>query len=220
MPNHFATQFAVTAVAHRKPDSVYVGFCNDSNTLKRVSGFLQTLDGVYKFVDPIMGDNGKLYPVFNNDYVQTMKNAVRGADCITPNVTEACLLVGVDYDSLRTVGCSAALEKCMTTFADFVDQVGVNSAVITGVDCGKRIANIVLLRGVAPFVVFNDRVKGIFSGTGDVFSSVLLGKLLNGVSLADSVDCAANFVQQSLVSTQCEDKRFGTEFCRVLDKLN
>lgn len=222
LPNDMTEAFARSVASRRTPDAVYVGFCNNSATLRGVVGVLndQSCTAAFKLVDPVMGDNGKLYPVFDTEYVAEMKAVVGFADCITPNVTEACLLTDVDYAELAAhIGRESFADDCARTFADFLDKVGCRSAVITGVDCGSRIANIVLEQGKQPVVLTNGRVQGVFSGTGDVFSSVVTGALLADLPLDIATYKAAEFVKTALWETQCDDRRFGVEFCRVIDRL-
>ena len=49
-------------------------------------------DGAKVIIDPVFGDNGKLYPGFDLSYVEEMKKLLKHADVILPNVTEACFL--------------------------------------------------------------------------------------------------------------------------------
>lgn len=208
-------------VSHRMPDAVYVGFCASTKLLAEVTREVAALpNDVLKFVDPIMGDNGALYPVFDADYVAAMKTLVRGAYCISPNLTEACLLAGVDYAELISHQDEPAfLARCGKVFQNFCDVTGVQNAVITGIVCGKLLGNIVLQRGEPTQYVTNDRVLTNYSGTGDAFSSALLGELLCGASLVTATQIAANFVGKAASLTKCDDRRFGVEFCRVLDLL-
>lgn len=202
----------------RAPDAVYVGFCNKTETLRVVCRVLSRTSGAFVVVDPIMGDNGKLYPVFGKAYAEQMKIAVKYADCITPNVTEACLLCDLDYTAFSSFGTPAFARDCKTTFADFLQKVGVKSAVITGIDCGTAIANLVLTQqGTA--VVTNEKVPTTFSGTGDVFSSVLTATMLQGKSAEEATQIAADFVMDAAKATECSDRRFGIEFGRVLSRL-
>ena len=220
--NERVAEFAANLMRYRKPDAVYVGFCNDTATLKDVADVVANLvseDGVFALVDPIMGDNGKLYPVFDAEYVAQMKQIVSFADCITPNLTEACLLADVNYAELishrneRTF-----LAHCGKVFCDFLAKIGCKSAVITGVECGALIGNIVLDGDKTSFVT-NERVDVTYSGTGDVFSSVIAGLLCNGYKLNTATQVAANFVEKAASATACTDRRFGIEFARVLDLL-
>ena len=220
--NGRAAEFAANLMKNRKPDAVYVGFCNDTATLKGVADVVRNLvrdGGVFALVDPILGDNGKLYPVFDGAYVRQMKEIVKYADCITPNLTEACLLADVDYAELTShKGEPTFLAHCGKVFADFLAKVGCKTAVITGIECGGLIGNVVL-NGDNLSYVTNERVDVTYSGTGDVFSSVITGLLCNGYKLTAATQVAANFVEKAARATACPDRRFGVEFARVLDLL-
>ena len=55
--------------------------------------------GALRIVDPVMGDNGKLYAGFDDDFPMEMRKLVNGADIILPNMTEAALLLGIPYQA-------------------------------------------------------------------------------------------------------------------------
>ena len=213
-------QCVADITAQRKPHACYVGFCTDVNLLQQVAQVAQNLEDCYLFVDPILGDNGALYSVFNQQYVQEMKNLVQKAQCISPNLTEACLLADVNYQQLISHSNEPTfLAFCGKTFQNFLQQTGAQNAVITGVECGELVGNIVLEKGKAVRYVTSERVPINFSGTGDAFSSVLLGELLNGCGLVTATEIASDFVSKAATLTQCSDRRFGVEFSRVLNNL-
>ena len=219
--NGNVVEFTERLLANRKPDAIYVGFGNDTALLEGITSVVSEIltENVYLLVDPIMGDNGKLYPVFDSEYLAAMKRIVRLAHCITPNLTEACLLSGKDYKELISHKDEATfLATCGEIFADFLSVTGAQSAVITGIECGKLIGNVVL-DGSGRHFVTNERVNVTYSGTGDVFSSVVLGELLNGYSLLSATQVAANFVEKAARQTSCSDRRFGVEFAKVIDLL-
>ena len=206
-------------LANRMPNAVYVGFCMDSAILCEVCAALEQVRDGFVFVDPIMGDNGSLYSIFDVEYVKNMKRAVRNADCISPNLTEACLLADVDYTKLIAHKSEPAfLSTCGKAFENFLAVTGAKSAVITGIECGEIIGNVVLEGNTVRYVT-NERVPVNYSGTGDVFSSVLLGELLQGKSTFDATLLAANFVCAAAKNTECRDRRFGVEFCKVMHLL-
>lgn len=220
-PNAELPQCVADIRGNRLPDAVYVGFCVNADILEQVTQAVRDLSGSFVFVDPIMGDNGALYSVFDKPYVQKMKNIVRFAQCVTPNLTEACLLADVDFDELISHRDEPAfLAVCGKAFENFLAKTGAGSAVITGVVCGKLIGNIVLERKQSPRFVTNDRVPINFSGTGDLFSSVICGELLNGCNLLRATEIAADFVYKAAAFTDCSDRRFGVEFAKVLRLLN
>ena len=166
-----------------------------------------------------MGDNGRLYPVFDDGYVSAMKAVVRQADCITPNLTEACLLADVDYGEIVSHEKRTLLSQILRRqIMRFLNKVGSKQAVITGVRCGGLLGNIVLDGSQTSFVT-NERTDVDFSGTGDAFSSVVLGELLNGVSLKRAAVIAAQFVGNAAKLTERTDRRFGVDFCKLLDTL-
>ena len=215
------TEFTSRLLANRMPDSIYVGFGNDNGILKAITDIVSDFASkdVYTLVDPIMGDNGALYPVFDDEYLCGMKRLVSYAHCITPNLTEACLLSGVDYIELTSHKHEPTfLATCGEIFSDFLTKTGAKSAVITGIECGKLIGNIVL-DGDKRYFVTNERVEVSYSGTGDVFSSVVLGSLLNGHNLLTATQVAANFVEKAARQTVCSDRHFGIEFSKVIDLL-
>ena len=219
--NDGVREFADRLLANRTPDVIYVGFGNDNGILQAITGVVSGFANkdVYLLVDPIMGDNGKLYPVFDDDYLSNMKRLIPYAHCVTPNLTEACLLADVDYHELSARKHEPTfLATCGEIFSNFLDKTGAKSAVITGIECGKLIGNIVL-DGVNRYFVTNERVEITYSGTGDVFSSVVLGELLNGHSLLTATQVAANFVEKAARATTCTDRRFGVEFSKVIDLL-
>ena len=82
--NNDTVDFARRICANAKADAFYVGFCNDTATLQGVQTVVTDVLGkdTYLFVDPIMGDNGRLYPVFDGGYVSAMKAVVRQACCV------------------------------------------------------------------------------------------------------------------------------------------
>lgn len=221
LPNVKIGEFSQSVSAHISPDAAYVGFCSDNATLKAVdaavSGVLRPKK--YLFVDPIMGDNGRLYPVFDGEYVETVKRIVKKADCISPNLTEACFLYDVDYAELTKMESRPDfLSECGKVFSGFLDKVGCKSAVITGIKCGKYLGNMVL-DGHSVRYVTNERSDVDFSGTGDLFSAVLLGEMLKGLPLAECAVIAADFVGKSARLTERTDRRFGVDFCKVLSEL-
>ena len=211
---------AQSVTANRTPDAVYVGFCKDCDIANQVAEAVSQLrkDVELVVVDPILGDNGKLFPVFDNDYLQAVRKLCRFADIVTPNLTEACLLADIDYAQLIShKGEPTFLATCGKVFENFCQAVGCRSAVITGVSCGQLVGNVVLEDGV--HYVTNEHLPVDYSGTGDLFSSVICGEVLNCHTVLQATQVSANFVQKSIQATTCPDRRFGTDFAKVIDLL-
>ena len=80
-------------------DALYAGYLGDKkhfDIVKQIKRELLNKDGLF-FLDPVMGDNGKLYPAFNDEYVSLMRDLIKEADIIVPNLTEASLLTNIEY---------------------------------------------------------------------------------------------------------------------------
>ena len=202
-------------------DAIYTGFLTSLAQLEAVKQAVTDFlpKDASLFVDPIMGDNGKLYPLYNDEYVNQMKDLVKGATCITPNLTEACLLCDVDYTALVAQSeVDGYLGVVAKTFEGVLHTLGVKSAVITGVEMPNMIANVVVEDGGVRFVT-NDRCSIKYSGTGDVFASVLISTLLRGSTLYQATCLASSFVYNSIVDTPWDDRRFGINFTNQLRKL-
>lgn len=173
-------------------DSIYSGFLASATQIEIVS---QLIDDFSEnrpliLVDPVMGDEGKLYSVYNEQMQERMKVLVGKADIITPNYTEACFLLGRPFQS--TVELPALLEPWLCELAD----MGPARIVVTGVPLtDQRVANLSYDRQSNQFSYNTSKlVPARYPGTGDVFASVLLGSLLHGSSLAASVERAGSFV--------------------------
>ncbi len=213
--------FVSHVAANTQLDAIYTGFLTSTGQLQAVKQAVADFlpQGASLFVDPIMGDNGKLYPLYDADYVSRMKDLVKGARCIMPNLTEACLLCGVDYEGLIASSDKAGyLSVVAKAFDGMLDKLGVQSAVITGVEMPEMIANVVVERTGVRFVT-NDRCPIKFSGTGDVFASVLIATLLRGSTLVQATSLASSFVYNSILDTKWDDRRFGINFTNQLRKL-
>ena len=173
--------------------------------------------GALVLVDPVLGDNGALYHSCSRETVTRMRSLAGKADVLTPNLTELCALTGADYDETagdiaRSGGVQPALELARKLRAETGAKIAV-----TGVSVGSTLCNISLDEN-GEGVTSNEKIGGCFSGTGDIFSSVLFGSLLMGGDLQGSVKRAGDFVTAAIKNTvgSGEDPRYGVRFEGVL----
>lgn len=173
-------------------DCIYSGFLASEQQIDVVCSFIDEFSQSVPLVlvDPVMGDDGKLYSTYTPKMQEQMKTLIKKADIITPNYTEACFLLGESYqeegyDSHR-------MKEWLIRLADF----GPAIVVMTGVPLVKeKILNIGYDRNTASFwEVPVDRIPARYPGTGDIFASVLVGGLLKGKSLPIAMKLAADFV--------------------------
>lgn len=182
--------------------SGYLGSIDQIDMVRSVKDdFLK--EGGTMIVDPVMGDNGKMYAHFDDKFVQEMKGLCRCADVIVPNLTEACLLADMDYgDVCAAENYREVLDKLKklcprpsVTGCDVADGKGTRSAVFYTDGNGKD------------KVYSTEKIGGPFHGAGDVYASALVGCLARGVREDDAVKLAADFTKNSIAQT----KEDGTE---------
>lgn len=170
------------------------------------SGFLASLrqlDYVKRFVaafragnplvlvDPVMGDYGKLYRTFKPEVAEGLRGLLDVADILTPNLTEACILADIPYRTDMS-------DREVFDLAARLCVPHARAAVISGIPRGGDLFNFVYSREHGEETVSVPKIGGDRSGTGDVFSTVILGELLNGRTMAESVRRAAGFVAASV----------------------
>ncbi len=177
-------------------DAIYSGFLADADQIALVEEAIQRFskqDGLI-VVDPAMADDGKLYPVFKPDIVTEMKHLISHATVITPNFTEACLLLDIPYPK------EAPSNKTTLQLCQQLSDNGPKSIVITSVpstdDTIKIVSYDANTASYDECVV--SRIPFSTCGTGDLFTSVLTGSLLNGMTLHHAVQKAADFLAYAI----------------------
>ena len=172
-------------------DWIYSGFLGSEAQLSSVQAFFTAQQRANPacriLLDPVMGDDGRMYSTYNQAMCDAVRRLTAQADVITPNVTEACLLTDTPYhgEELHTAEAVALAEKLMT--------LGCGAAVITGIVRDEIICNLTYFDGKPEFSAVH-RTKRIFSGTGDLFASVLCGGLAKGRPLHEAVLTAERFL--------------------------
>ena len=177
-------------------DALYSGFFANAEQISKIAEFISFYrkSKPLVLVDPVMADNGKMYATCTNELLQQMQKLVSMATVATPNVTEACLLTGTDYGEWEQA--ENKIERCYCMAKQLVNA-GCKQVVITGVRTDdQNILNIVYDGENEPTYSATQLVPAGFSGTGDVFASVLCGCLIKGLSLYDAVKTSARFLYQ------------------------
>lgn len=201
-----------------KMDAVYTGYLGSFEQLTLVRGLIQDFRGpnTVVLVDPVMADNGKLYPLFTMDFVAGMKTLCGTADIIVPNLTEASLMLGQEY---RESYDPAYIETMLKKLA----SIGPRKVVLSGVsfEDGKLGAAAYDSTTDTVSYYFAERVDGYYHGTGDVFGSALLSAVMNGFSLADSIRVAVEYTVGAIRRTKAAgtDIRYGVDFENEIPNL-
>lgn len=161
--------------------------------------------GTLYLCDPVLGDNGKIYRGFTEKTIAGLKRLAKRADIITPNLTEFCLLTDTDLAAVKE-----KLQNPEAAFLYLQKQAEIfprQKIIITGIhlqEKGKdKIANLILENGCCTPAV-SDHLGGSYSGTGDLLAAVLLGGLLQGHPLTETVIRAGQFISRAIRDAQKE----------------
>lgn len=177
-------------------DAISTGFMVSPTQASMIANYCsrEREKGTKIFVDPIMGDEGHLYNGLTERTVEGMRKLVSHADCMVPNYTEAALIAGEPFkeDGLSWVAMKSLLGK--------LHRLGKGSVVITSakVDGNDAVAGFDSGRGEFFLRTF-DMIPVRFPGTGDIFSAIFMGNVMDGISMMDSVDRAMMAVRQMIV---------------------
>lgn len=202
-------------------DAIYTGYLGSSKQIGIISELFKTFKTKNNFilVDPVMGDNGKLYSGFDQTFADEMALLCKNADVIVPNLTEASFMLHTPYIA------SGYDEEYIKDLLKKLCELGVKTAVLTGVSPkGKE-----NLLGVYAFnsetdeyfSYYREKLPESFHGTGDVFASSLCGALITSNDLYSALKTAVDFTVLSIQKT-VENKShnwYGVDFESALPYL-
>ena len=188
--------------------SAYLGEVRHVDYVLEMKDKLLNKDGLF-LVDPVMGDNGKLYPAFNDDYVKAIIKLVEKADIIIPNLTESCFLANTPYKE----------EYDETYIKDLLyklKKIGAKKVIITGVAYDKDSIGIAMLDKEYSYFK-HEKISKSYHGTGDIYTSVFLASYLKTGIIEKSVELAADMVVKSIKNTLDDNNHnYGVKFESVL----
>lgn len=175
---------------------IYSGFLGSAAQIALVSDFIAAFrrPDTLVVVDPVLGDDGALYDTMDEDMVREMRGLVARADVITPNFTELLLLAGESY---RLEASDREIRGWMRSLA----ESGPRIVLVTSVPAGLKNQTQVWAydRERAHFCqVACEYIPVSYPGTGDIFTSVLTGRLLQQWPLEEAIADAAAFVAQAI----------------------
>ena len=189
---HMAPYIEQWKALNLKFAGILTGYLGSPEQIAIVKDFLRAFKNPDTVVvmDPVMGDNGCLYPSYSPLLADKMKELVPYADILTPNLTEACFLTKTPYKN--DLNMQILSEICLK-----LTEMGPKKVVISGVERGESLENYIFEDGKIT-VITEHKVGPNRAGTGDVFSSILAADLVNGLSLEDAVRHAAAFIAKVL----------------------
>lgn len=212
-----------------KLDSIYTGFLANEEQIAIIEEFILKFkdENTLTLVDPVFGDDGELYSSCTVGMVEQMRSLCSLGDAIVPNLTEACMLCGREYKDTSEMPPSE-LKAYISELLYDLSKFGAKRVAITGIvtDKSSNVATAGLdlsdkSLDTSPFYVTLHREGGSYPGTGDLFASVLLGKMLGGAPFAKAVAVASAFVRDVIAVSEKYDtpKRDGVALEPCLYKL-
>lgn len=198
-------------------DAISTGFIASERQARIVSQYCleQAQRGTTIYVDPIMGDEGKLYNGVTPTTIQSMREMIAVAHLTFPNYTEACYLTGTDY---RPEGVSREVARQLL---NGLREIGAKSALITSIRVDGQ-TSVVGYNDITGqfFLLPYTEIPVHFPGTGDIFSAILIGHLLNGEPLKQSTRQAMDNLYQLIdLNKDNADKNRGIPLERYLGIL-
>ena len=202
---------------HLRFEAIYAGFLGSADQIDCVAEAakrLKATDGL-TLIDPVMGDNGKVYDTYTPEMCTRMRELCAIADIITPNTTEAAILLDRDPYS-KPNSADEAWEWLRALRARYGAQV-----VLTGLDFAPGRVGSGCLSGESGALSLHRRIDRYYPGTGDLFASVMLGAMLNDMPLEDACELAGEYVKDCIAYTMAQqtDPMHGVQFEKVLPRL-
>lgn len=187
---------------------IYSGYLTGPVQIDFVESFIQAFreDETFLLVDPVMGDNGRVYGIYSDELLQKMKKLTVKANMITPNLTEACLLADVDYEGLTAAYVNGALLEEAAEIGRWLRQDASveQEVIITGIRVEEDNTYYMYNLAVTEDGVYTERQRLFdrsFSGTGDLFASAMCGLKLSGHSTHKAMEIAGGFIYKSIEDT-------------------
>lgn len=199
-------------------DAIYTGYLGTEEEIDTVIDIIARFrnEKTLVFVDPAMGDNGKLYPAFNEAYAKKNASLCAIADIADPNLTEASYLTGKPYQETWS---EQEIKDMLLALAD----IGTKMPILTGVSLsdGKTGAMGYDTATHTFFSYQNDRIPAAYHGTGDIFSSVLAGAFVLGMDRVAAMKIAADYTAQTIAETLKNPEKpwYGVDFESVIPSL-
>ena len=177
-------------------DAIYTGYLGSETQIGIVESIADSLltRGGKLLVDPAMADGGRLYPAFDEAFVNRMKALAFRSDILLPNLTEACFLTGLPYKETSE---RAYLDSVL----DALHQNGAKTVVLTGVSDDPETTGVFVSTPDERKCYHHRRIPGGCHGTGDIYASAFTGAYLRGHSVYDAAVIAADYTVACIEDT-------------------
>lgn len=176
-------------------DGILTGFFGSKEQIDIAIDFIKRFrrKDTLVMIDPVMGDHGKRYASYTEEMCVEMRKLLSYADVIAPNLTEATELLGVPYPKNGEI-----TEDELLNLAKRLNEKGPKRIVITGLREKDVIKNFIYEENIGSKIISTKAIGGDRSGTGDAFSAIVMGSLMNGEGLHFATQKAADFINKAV----------------------
>ena len=186
---------------HLSFDGIYSGYLGSGTQCQAVLHLVEKHPEATFFLDPVMGDHGKLYSAITPEHISAMKELVKHASYLLPNITEACVLTDTAYEEDFS-------KDALTVLAGKLHAMGPSHIVMTGLQQGDHLANFIseMIDGTQHIHVVSMPIAGKSRpGTGDIFGSIVVSDIIKGQPLEHGVQKAAQFISDCIKASDAYD---------------
>jgi len=181
-------------------DCIYSGFLGSAKQAGMIRNFIDEFrksEGQLIVIDPVMADHGKLYGIFDKSIINEMRTLAEKADVITPNLTEACFLLGESYSQ------ESMDDHDMKRYLKRLSYMGPDNVIITSIKstAGSHVNIGYSKKADLYWKIPYKYIPAQYPGTGDIFASTLTGYLLQGCDLPEAMARATGFVSLAVGRT-------------------
>ena len=197
-------------------DAVAIGFVTSINQILSIASYIDYLreenPRLIVLLDPIMGDLGKLYNGLDKRNIEAMRALCKTADVLTPNFTESCFLqnqfVSETSQGLRVDKKTLTESEALNLIKDLSLSANASVVITSAILENNRHVNIVCENQKVNLIDFQ-KIDAEISGTGDIFSAIVLNKLLDNFKLVEAVESTSK--QLTILIDRCS----GNETCKL-----
>lgn len=223
--NHFTTQWSKMRESF---DGIQTGFVTGKEQIDNIFQFLDVFqtNETLLLVDPVMGDVGELYKMYTSALLERMKELVKRANILTPNITECCLLTNSNYEKLYSYSDAKSFIQALEAMGQKLQQETNAQVIITGIhtptnEPSEQYIGNLLIDSEKTFFSKQPYNGQSYSGTGDLFSAIIMGSVLRGQSLKAAIQLAESFISSAIHDTALHntDQKAGVNFEKFLNML-
>lgn len=203
-------------------DAIMTGYLTSATQADIILNFIDSFktENTILLVDPVMADDGRLYGTYSKSLCRKVSELTRRADIITPNLTELCILCRISYKELTSHSGESGYTDIVAKAASALLGGNIKTVIVTGVKAGNCICNITVQENhisVSKSEIFG----GSYSGTGDIFSSIICAEAAKGTSLTYAVELATRFLEKAIRDSYREgtDRNDGVNFQKYMEML-